>query len=324
MQESSSVIDLEQRLNERGYHFDSCKDYVKFLRTEWEKENRITIDDTILDPPEAEDLPTVEVNQGYATYYLHGIIHGISALLMPGWHLRPRVQSFIKECLVGYDEPLEGSIYLTEENLSHSLGLPTSRELKDVSGERGATNPFREPVLYFRELALVPVCLAVMMGASIILPVLYGTMYLLDRSRLFPQAKKWRQDPSTINHDDLGSYLQLHALKDERYQIANFEHERLREMPEPFGLETFYMDKVNSKVWTLLKMALGHSPDMPTVSERSLWTARQLQYYALEEDIKHIHYICGSGHIPQIEYFLRNPDYSFEPLNEFIRAKDKR
>ena len=58
-------------------------------------------------------------------------------------------------------------------------------------------------------------------------------------------------------------------------------------------------------------------PNAATGRERSLWTANELRDYAKRRGLNTLHYIGGIGHTTEIAYFLQNPNFSFERLEEY-------
>ena len=58
-----------------------------------------------------------------------------------------------------------------------------------------------------------------------------------------------------------------------------------------------------------------------TYGERSLWTANKLRDFAERNDMNTLHYIGGVAHTTEIAYFLQNPDFSFERLDEYRMSR---
>ena len=90
-------------------------------------------------------------------------------------------------------------------------------------------------------------------------------------------------------------------------------------MPQPIELEKEFLEEMRSPVTRFLLKVFTLNSNLLTCQERSLWTARALLKRAEQRGLEEVHYLCGGAHVSEIEYFLNNPDYSFDHLDAYLQ-----
>lgn len=303
MNESGSVIDLEQRLNEYGYAFPNYKKYMNFLQRKWDKrteERRQHLLETI---PTETKFPTLTVEAEGIEYHLHGIVHG-QAYFAPGWHPRKNVRDWVSEAMQSFHRPFEDEDYLYEQNMYFFFDLLRSRELEDI------TQTKRKVETVWKEVGMIALYAPLGLFALIAIPAVFFGWYI------YATTTKKLKDNCKCN-----PYLMQKALTDERYQAHSFDFKIAQEMPQPFALEKDYLSEKKGSLGGILLHALLMDANPTTCSERSLWTAGALRDYGRSRGLKKLHYLNGMGHTTEIAYFLQHPSYSFERLEEYRLAR---
>lgn len=289
---SKSIIDLEDNLRDYGHKFKDCKEYVKFLDEEWNKILKPKEKEIISDAlnAEKEGLPNLTTEKEGVTYNIHGIVHGWPLLLAPGWHPRKKLKRVIEE---------EAQYYLFEENFHNAFKLNVFNELHDVTCTKKKIKSCKD---------ILEIGLSVTSGmlGLFVLPPIFLKGYIRAKSIKNPTLKNGF------------FYFAQKSLSEPSFQNKFLKFKTLSEMPQPFELEKGYLKEKNR---TLLNLIMGCSR-VATSSERSLWTARKLNFMVKAYNLKNVHYLCGMGHATPIIYFLHHQDYSFTKLEEY-RLKTK-
>ncbi len=294
MNQSSSLISLEEKLKESGYNFTTYCDYVGFLNQEWWRISQPRVNSVLESPvKEKAELPTIRVEVEGVEYLIHGIVHGGRR----GWNPRNRVKNFVKRTINSFHDPQNKEDCLYEQNLWRIFDLSKSHELKDMDNTKRNRNSLIEKIGW---ATLSEAGRAI---SSFILWVEYFHSKIIKHPRDITQ--------SIVS-------LTTKALIDERYQLKFADFLEALEMPQPFSLEKWYLSEKDS-----LRQAMAVGRDIATSGERSLWTAKELKDYANKHELKKLHYLGGVVHQTEIVYFLKHPDYSFEKLEEYRLKKKK-
>lgn len=297
--ESESVIDLEERLKESGREFSNYREYMKWLDSEWIQESSDKINEVLKFEPAETRFPTLTVESDGIEYQLHGLVHGWQALLAPGWHPRRNIRDYVNETADSFHRPMQGEDYLYEQNMHLFFDLVRSQELEDQTHTNGKSKSL------LRDIGMKVLSIPIGMFALVALPAIFGGGYVYSKTIRNPKGKT----QGFI-------YLAQKALTDERYQSQFADFWIAQEMPQPFNIEKRYLSEKGSKADVIIN-SLSMNPNAATGSERSLWTARQLQDYAHRRNLNKLRYIGGLGHTSEIAYFLHNPDFSFERLEDY-------
>lgn len=293
MRESSSVIDLELRLKEdSGLEFSDWKEYITWLKSAWSQISAERIHSVLETIPTETTFPTLTVESEGVEYQLHGILHGYPIYLAPGWHTRRCVREFVRDTARTFHRPLDGEDYLYEENLRLPFDLLRSQELIHPTHTNGK--------LKWGGIGTTAHCML-----SVVAEVIeWGVGYVYSTTIRNPK-------------DQVGKCIRLYqkALTDKRYQAQFADLCIAEEMPQPFNLEMSYLSQKEPATKPLGYPAID--PNDPTAVEDSLWTAGELRDYAQRRGLKKLHHINGTDHTTEIAYFLHNPDFSFERLEEY-------
>lgn len=86
-------------------------------------------------------------------------------------------------------------------------------------------------------------------------------------------------------------------------------------MPEPFNFEKEYLLEKSSLLPIILR------GPAKTSSERSLFMAQYLKEKAEKKKLKKLHFLTGTYHVSEISYFLKNPNYSFDELEDYRKSR---
>lgn len=308
MEESDSIIDLEDRLKEFGYNFKTHREYTGFLDKGWEKRTSESLDDMLNSQiKDYNDFPTLEVESEGITYLIHGIAHGQEVI---GWN-PGKIRKSISTKMNSYHNPEEGEDYLYEERFrEHFFDLLKSQELTDITSTESRPTLTQKIVSYASLLLTIPLAIPICIIKPILVNLFSTGLYLRYRFMKNPKGK---------NQTSL--HLALKALSDEKQQVKYAEVKATQEMPQPFQLEGEYLYKLSfvDKVIEYITFSRG----MATSGERSLWTSRELVKYAKNKGLKRLHYLGGLGHLTEIAYFLKNLDYSFERLENYRTLKKR-
>ncbi len=304
MNASDSVIDLEEKLKQSGHEFPNYKKYMKWLDSEWNQLSADRIRSVLKTSPTESRFPNLTVESEGIKYQLHGIVHGWLAYLAPGWHLRRNIRDYVSETVGSFHRSFEGEDYLYEQNMHILFDLIRSRELEDQT----YTNKKSKSLL--KDIEMTALSIPVGMFALVALPVVFSLAYVYSKTIRSPKGKV----QGTV-------YLVQKALTDERYQAQFADFCIAQEIPQPFNTEKKYLLEKCSKVGVIVNSLLFMKPDAPTSSERSLWTAGELRDYAKRKRLNRLHYIGGLEHITEIAYFLQNPDFSFERLEDYRMSR---
>ncbi len=302
MHELKSIIDLEERLKELGYDFPNYKTYMKWLKTEWDKISSPRVDKLLETTPDENRFPTLSVELDGTQYKLHGIVHGSPVYATPGWHPRRNIRNYVSEIVDSFHKPMEGEDYLYEQNMSMNFDFLKSKELEDHINTNGDSESILKIVGKGSACFLASIFLPCV-------PIVFSGLYLYSITIKNPKEKVKRL-----------LYLGQKALSDEKYQALFADFYMAQEMPQPYNLEKEYLlnkDSFIDKLFNYLML----KPDLATPQERSLWTAKELRNYAKRKDLKILHYIGGTAHMTEIAYFLQNPDFSFERLEEYRMSR---
>lgn len=307
IRESSSIIHLEEELKSQGYRFKKRSQYLSFLSEEWEKITKKSVDEIINSPANGHNLPTLEASAEGVDYLIHGTVHGGPACFSPGWHMRKNVKSYLLKEIQSCNEN-----FFCEENFNSALdSYGLMKELSDVTMTKGVEKKPKNMASY----ALLPVKAVLLMTSALaglaLIPLFSGIAYAATKRIKSPKNAK-----------EAHSFFTQKALTDEAYQAKHLEFYIAQELPQPLNLELGY---IYSK--SLINKAsdyLSGEPNVPTPQERSLWTANELRKEAKTNNLKRVHYLCGAAHTTEIAYFLKNPDYSFEMIENYRIAKRKK
>ncbi len=298
MRESKSVIDLEERLKQSGLEFPNYKKYIRWLKSEWYGRCAERVKSVLETSPEETRFPTFSVELEGVKYQLHGIVHGWPIVLAPGWHPRRNIIEYISKTADSFHKPDEREDYLYEQNLDKTFKLLKLQELKDHEYPMEYSN-------LLKSVGMSALVIPIGMLALITQSAVFGGLYLYSKTI---------RNPKGCIQGKI--YLSQKALTDERYLALHANFQLAREMPQPYELEVSYLLEKASKTDPMInRILLG--PHHPTRGERSLRTAKLLRDYAERMGLKTLHYIGGTAHITEIAYFLQNPDFSFERLEEY-------
>lgn len=305
MEESDSIIDLEERLKDFGHIFETCGDYINFLDKEWKKilveKTKAAVSSSVI----SDNFPSLEVEVDDTVYYIHGITHGQRFKHAPGWQMRKRVKDFISSKAESFHDPSNGEDYLYEERIDEVLNLLKSQELRDVTSTMDYSNSSKGKL--WTKSITIPLDILI----TIVMTSISVNTYLmaqLVRTHLDGELAK--------------IYFSQRSLSDEKYLNASANIHIAEEMPQPFDFERSYIRVKNSLENKFLN-SLYPGPIVGTTGERSLWTSKAARQYAKEHSLKKLHYIGGLGHSTEIAYFMTCPNYSFKKLEEFRLAKQK-
>lgn len=288
MEKSDSIIDLEEKIKNYGYKFKNSIDYLYFLKEEWKKITWKRIKKILNSPvKEVNDLPTLTIEKDNISYHIHGIVHGSSWLIYPGWHPRKKIRKFISEKAESYHKPSQKEDYFYEQNFRDLFDLLRSQEIKDI------TNTTKH------HPSKIPGGIFLMSPISLICIFMTQTMGITD----YLSSKCFKKTNLAIKQK---------SLSDKNYQLKYAELRMAKEMPQPFDLERYHF--YEKKAYLQIGKKTYATP-----SERSLYTAKKLISLAHSKQLKKVHYIGGLGHLTQISYFLKNPDYSFEKLDNYFK-----
>lgn len=301
---TNSLIELKEKLEEHGVNFTSIKRFIKWLDSEWKQipteKKRVQFDLKT----EGFALPTLIVTTEKIGCQLHGIIHGTYAI---GWYPNKKFREYIKMTLENeYCKLLQPNgtpvqifhpgddvrrvTFLCEEGFPEAFGLPESTQFKDISNLRiktrqpqGLLNNVDHFILHLSSFVLFQV---LALGAYFLSYVQGSEAHLIQR-----------------------------AIRDPHYQFIAVEEDLRSQLPQPFELEKGYILAKRSSARDLLQ-----DTSIATPPERSLYTAREILRYinaSWNKDLEALHYVCGTGHLTQIAYFLQNPSYSFDAIEQF-------
>lgn len=292
--ESDSLSDLELRLNDRGQEFSSTKEFLRFLELEQDKALEDRFDEYLELPVEEKGLNTKGIAIGDTRYYLHGIVHGQPIQIAPGSHIRHKAKMKIRSWALNIRAKSNHIEYLCEDGLKSAFELPpfSYEELNDMSFNQTAGSHL-----------FVPLALAMLPAMAVL-----SSLNWLKTELTSP--KNVRQ---SLDH------LCLKSLKDARYQERFMALWGDRELPQPIELETGFLEEMRSPVTRFLSKVFSLNSNLLTCQERSLWTARALLKRAEQRGSEEVHYLCGGAHVSEIEYFLSNPDYSFDHLDAYLQ-----
>ncbi|MCD6215619.1 MAG: hypothetical protein J7J92_00915 [Candidatus Aenigmarchaeota archaeon] len=296
LKESNSIIDLEQKLEENGHSFKNLKDYLNFLNKEWRKISWNNIDEILKSPVADKDFPSLRVDDKEVSYYIHGLVHGWDIVSAPGFHMRKKTKKQVIEKLKEFHNPRGGEDYFCEERFASHFDLQISHELKDITKTAKKLNKNPEKIFLSISSSLAGI---------VALPLLFSTAYLISKA-----IKKPNSEAESI------IFINQKALTDIRYQAKSAELQLVVELPQPFNLEIKYLNQKDSWFDKFINYAM-FEPDAATTPERSLWAAKELKWRARINALDTVHYICGLGHITEVAYFLKHPDYSFEALEQY-------
>lgn len=306
MKDSGSIIDLEEKLKSHGHQFKTYKKYINFLRGEWEKRTPNSIEEVLNSPIKDDGLPSLKVEVESTTYLLHGIYHGMPAVLAPGWHPRKQFRKYVSAKADSYHN-LPDETYFYEEGLGEPFDFLWSNELQDVTKTQEVPKSLSKKVMHY---SLRPLTIPASILGLFLMPPLFLGIYIYSKSIKDPKGKV----PTSL-------YLSQKALSDAKYQVKAAKFDVSQEMPQPLQLEGEYIKQKGASI-KLLYWLIG-VPNAATVQERSLWTAKELLKKAKKHDLKRVHYIGGLGHSTEIAYFLKNPNYSFEQIEKYRILRKK-
>lgn len=315
--ESSDLIDFYLRMKDLAPGKDLDKaDFLEMANRKFLPSQEA---ESIFNGPSQEAIPTITRRVGSSEYHIHGIAHGGGVIsLSPG--LRETIRLFLEtqHC------PDEGRDYFFEETLDagslflrRNLYLRKSQELKDVS----STCPYRREggLTDFAShyLALFAAnCLAAMDHLKWNWDYVSGWM-----SGSHDRRSGWGQDLSDAVQSADGERMSS-LLAEERDKVLTDSLSSLRsqylfarfwwrlEKKQPIELELDHLSELQR--YPLLHRFMG------TPAVRSRWTARKLADLAQERRLSRVHYLGGLAHASQIDYFLRDPGYSFSRLEDFF------
>lgn len=291
LEKSSSLIELESRLSEYGPTFTNIKNYTKWIKTNWEKLNLKKSEEAFYNPVPTR-FPTKTVGQNGIEYLLHGIAHGEPIYLAPGFHLRKRIKKYINKNMKSFYRPKENETYLFEEGMCRLFDLLKSQELKDVSN---TSKTYSAP----KRLLLYPLSLT----AGVFFAAISGSIYLCSSLLKNPKQYKTRL-----------LYLAQKSLKDENHLSRLIYFMGESPVPQPFKLEMDYLENGNFSNNLINVISRKR---IASCQERSLWTAKALKKYTINNEIKKLHYLCGADHVSEIAYFLEHPSYDFSELERY-------
>lgn len=294
MEESESVIDLEEKLKDYGFEFSNCREYMEWLDSEWSKISFDKVNEILMDVPVEIRFPTFSVDLESIEYQLHGIVHGWPIYLAPGWHPRKNIRKYVSEVVSSFNRPVEGEDYLYEQHMHWFFDLLRSQELRDKTH----TEAKSESLL--RDIGIAAFSIPKCIFGAVVFPVIFGKKYFYAKSIKNPKGV-----------DQGCFYLTQKALTDEKYQAHFADFWMAQEMPQPFNIEKRYLSQKGSK------SSLSMEPNAATGGERSLWVAGQLRDYVKQRSLNKLHYISGMMHTSEIAYFLQNPSFSFEKLEDY-------
>ena len=312
---SSSIIDLEKRLASKGIGYFPSEGFIeeKFHMYSpdqyFPSEKKKKLKD-LIDSPGTGEFPNKEVSTNGTFFSIHGVYHGELGL-------RPirRVRRHIRNKMLQYHNPPEEE-YFFEEGFGKIFGLDKTLEIKDFSdlleesdgpaGQESLPNKISHFYTRLKLGALIWAEGRMKRGIvnKIVNPILPVDYFLLT-------LRQAMMDTTSVG------------------KIAN--HLEVMRLPEPLNLEFQYIQEaimrsqsgLNQKErppFILEEIIFTHS-EIPKISERSLYVARELLRISREKNLKKVHYLCGAVHDSQIKFFLENPYYSFGYLDEYMKEK---
>lgn len=304
MNEATSIIDLEHRLKETGKEFSSYRQYAQWLSNTWHKSFSQRINGILDRDFSVPAFPTTTVESEGIEYLLHGVVHGAPAIIMPGWSMRKNVQRYINATIKSFHKPNEGEEYLYEDGFQNLFDVLQSRKVDDE-----AASSRQQPIPGFDSIGQFLITIPLATLGMFVFPLFYGAAYLFAKTIRNPQK------PTTTLF-----CLAQKALTDERYQSIFENVYNVLRLPEPFGLEQRYLFDKSSTGLRLSHYMVG-LPNLPARGERSLRAAIELRQHASDRQLQKLHYICGTGHVSEIAYFLQHPSYNFEYLDEYRHTR---
>ncbi len=291
VERSGSLAELERNL---GMAFDSRSQAIAYIRGRW-RAARASRRAAILSavPRSSGELPTLETSLYGMTFKLHGIVHGDSGWIAPGFSPSPELKKFIQDRVKYYESRGEPCYVEERFNGFFGLGLPRERDLADQTMASWGYLPFWKGFANFFPRA--------MLSMPMVIPTLAIGFAVIGAWTL--SSKKRQGAPPAANASEIQVWHR--ALRDEPYQHMAFETMSVGKLPEPIDLAMDDFSERNPRGLLARFLSVGKFP-WATTAERSLYTAILLIREAYVNKTPVVHYLGGMQHISQIAYFIEH------------------
>lgn len=281
-EQAESLIDLEQRLRDSNWVIRDLDDFMNLLDSHAEYVNKKTATSFPM-VPDHSDLYTVRCEVQEKSYQLHGLWAGSKLPLLFNWKPSDILKSHVKETIERWlNTPVPEHCY-------HQVNA--FREL-DMSGSVGLPENDEEPVTSLREL------IRRKNGEGHLKSIVDSAWVQMHIAGLNLVSWLIFRPFKSLDYKEKGLYLSRKAVQYPQYQNLLAGLITRTELQQPLNLEYRFLE---------------NSRDV----ERSFLTANELRDNAARCRGNTIHYIGEPDTITEIAYFLKNPDYSLDPIRRF-------
>jgi hypothetical protein len=296
---STGLIDLEQRLADDGFRFKTVSEYLEFLESEW-GEYRMPEIKKIFEA-EHTGFPTLIVPIESREYHLHGIIHGSG----PFFKISEKVQTEIKSILAGYHN-LPQETFAYEQNLDEFIPAISGIEAHeirdhDISSENNSRGVRQSTLTFHRRLSTL---------------MSYPMRPIVAISDIYDRIKSRYYDIECI--DSIMNHVECESRHNMDHQKKAYELQMVYEFPQPFEMETELLSEFRD-IWEKIDSFAFSGKYIGSCGQRSKIMAESITSKFPEAKV--IHLLSGMAHTSEVAYFLKNPDYSFQGILEYDKAR---